>query len=671
MLKDNQRFNESIKPNSVFLAELSQKLPEFFTAKKYDDEGNIVEEAKFDIEKFQRALKEQNVDELSSGYQIDFIGKNYAKKQAGERSTTVIVPDNDHNEKSENKESKNLFFTGDNLEVLRHLQQNYVNDVDFIYIDPPYNTGSDGFVYPDKFEYTDEQLKNMFGLNDEELQRMKSIQGKSTHSAWLAFMYPRLYLAKKLLNDTGVIFVSIDDNEQANLKLLMDGLFGEGSFLGEIIWRTATDNNKSQISTEHEYVLVYAKNSATQDYWLAKSENAEKIQKKYDELKIKTDDISEIQKELRKWIKVNKLDLDKVTHYDNVDKRGVYHDGDIANTKVGGYEYEIIHPVTKKAVKIPPKGYRYPETTMRKMIDNDDIVFGTDETTLIKPKKRLENVKDLLRSVIYEDGRTSTKRVDGLVGKGVFENPKSDRILKKFFEFVLTEKKDALILDFFAGSATTADAVMQLNVEDGGSRRYIMAQLPELTKSDSTAYKVGYTSIDQISRARIEKAAVKIQNENPLLTDNQDFGFKHYQVIEANQQALDKIEYDGDMQLNMFDDMITLFSSKKLGVDGNANGFDTILQTYLVSDNYKFDVPIDMRDFGGVQLPYVNNQRIYIITNDWKADNTKALVNAIGTNEIAVQTIAVYGYTMDMESLRELEIAVNQLENKVNLLVRY
>ena len=255
MIKDNLDFNQSVKPNTEFLEQLQQKLPDFFTSSDSDVE------AKFDMEKFQKALKEQNVEELSSGYQLDFIGKNYAKKQSGERPTTVIVPDNEHNNKLENKDSKNLFFTGDNLEVLRHLQQNYTSSIDLIYIDPPYNTGSDGFVYPDKFEYSDEQLQDMFNLNDDELRRMKSIQGKSTHSAWLTFMYPRLYLAKKLLKDTGIIFISIDDNEQSNLKLLMDDVFGEAGFAGLFIWkRTDTPANLSKkIKQSTEYIEVYQK----------------------------------------------------------------------------------------------------------------------------------------------------------------------------------------------------------------------------------------------------------------------------------------------------------------------------------------------------------------------------------------------------------------------------
>ena len=262
-----------------------------------------------------------------------------------------------------------------------------------------------------------------------------------------------------------------------------------------------------------------------------------------------------------------------------------------------------------------------------------------------------------------------------------FDNPKNIELIKE----VVRSKTDkySLVLDFFAGSSTTADAVMQLNAEDGGNRQYIMCTLPEPTftvnsdgkevptKGGEAAYKAGYRSIDEISRERIIRAARKIKEENPLLTESQDFGFKHYRVVSPTQDTLDKIEYADNLQLDLFDDMIDAFSSEKLGVAGNADGFDTILHTYLAKDNYKFDVPLQMKDFAGIQLPYVNNQRIYLIANNWRAENTRALVNAIGKNELVVQTIVVYGYTLGMESLRELEIALNQLENKVNLQVRY
>ncbi|WP_120188479.1 site-specific DNA-methyltransferase [Ammoniphilus oxalaticus] len=263
MLKNNLKYNEEVKPNTAFINELRGKLPQFFTADKFDEEGNLVEEGNFDLDKFQRMLKDKNIEELSSGYQLDFIGKDYAKKQAGEFAKTVIVPDLDHNGLAENRNSKNLFFTGDNLEVLRHLQNNYSQSIDMIYIDPPYNTGSDGFVYPDKFEYSDQALKDMFGMSDTELERLKSIQGKATHSAWLTFMYPRLWLAKRLLSEKGIIFISIDDNEHSNLKLICDEIFGEISYVGSIGWESKTKSQNTKTSFDKlqpkiETILVYS-----------------------------------------------------------------------------------------------------------------------------------------------------------------------------------------------------------------------------------------------------------------------------------------------------------------------------------------------------------------------------------------------------------------------------
>ena len=222
MLRDNDRYNEQVKPNSAFLNELKEKLPEFFT-----------KDGSFDMDKFKTQLKDKNINELSEGYQLDFIGKDYARRQAGEMPGTVIVPDKEQNH-GEGKESKNLFFTGDNLEVLRHLQNNYQNKIDVIYIDPPYNTGSDGFVYPDSFEYSDDKLKEMFGISDDQVERLKSIQGKSSHSAWLTFMYPRLVLAKKLLSEKGIFFISIDNNEQSNLREVLIEIFGETNILTTI-----------------------------------------------------------------------------------------------------------------------------------------------------------------------------------------------------------------------------------------------------------------------------------------------------------------------------------------------------------------------------------------------------------------------------------------------------
>lgn len=657
MIKDNLDFNQKVKPNTEFLEQLRQNLPEFFTS------SNNGEVANFDMEKFQRALKEQNIEELSSGYQLDFIGKNYAKKQVGERPTTVIVPDNEHNNKPENKDSKNLFFTGDNLEVLRHLQQNYAKSIDFIYIDPPYNTGSDGFVYPDKFEYSDEQLQDMFNLNEDELKRMKSIQGKSTHSAWLTFMYPRLYLAKKLLKDSGVIFVSIDDNEQANLKLLMDEIFGEDSFTGEFIWTRKKKGaflNK-QIRKMTEYILHYTPSNNLHVNFGEKA-YSDKMQ--------------------------------PIVKRTNSVKELIFPSNSI-KTKLNDGKYEIIidenptgvsflNPFNIKDGVVTDElrtkaRYTWSQEFLNKEIESGSIVnlstkFGfnvlrSGQEDRIKAPSTIIDLKVGVGT--NEDATEEVSKLFSTEAGAIFSYNKPSSLIKYLVNMITYDQKDAIILDFFAGSSTTADAVMQLNAEDGGDRRHIMVQLPEPTKPDSVAFKAGYTSIDQISRARIEKAADKIKGDNPLRTETQEFGFKHYYVVKPTQQTLDQLDFDNDLQLDIFDDMISAFSSEKLGVEGQAEGFDTILQTHMVSDGYKFDTSVEMLEFAGVKLPYVNKQRIYLITNQWTAQNTKALVNAIGTNKLAVQTIVVYGYTIDMESLRELEIALNQLENKVHLLVRY
>src|SRR5699024_6936986 len=212
---------------------------------------------------FKGQLKEHNINELSDGYQLNFIGKDYARRQAGEVPSTVIVPDEKQN-KGEGKDSNNLFFTGDNLEVLRHLQNNYQNKIDVIYIDPPYNTGSDGFVYPDSFEYSDDRLKDMFGLDDDQVDRLKSIQGKSSHSAWLTFMYPRLVLAKKLLSNKGVIFISIDENEHANLVEISNSIFGESNYIGCISRATGTTTGQdaNKLGSSLDYVICFAKSNA-------------------------------------------------------------------------------------------------------------------------------------------------------------------------------------------------------------------------------------------------------------------------------------------------------------------------------------------------------------------------------------------------------------------------
>ncbi|MDR3181598.1 MAG: site-specific DNA-methyltransferase, partial [Planctomycetaceae bacterium] len=390
-------------------------------------------------ETYQLFANEQYADEIKDGYQLNWVGKNYAKYVSGLKSVTVLEPDESHNALDENRDSQNVYITGDNLEVLKHLQNAYTGKVDMIYIDPPYNTGKE-FVYNDDFRFTDAEFAEKLGLQESEIARVRQLNGRSSHSAWLTFMYPRLRIAQRLLKETGVIFISIDDNEQAQLKLLCDEVFGEGNFVGEIVWQTATDNNPTQVATEHEYVLVYVKQIGAQDYWEVSSEKGKIIQEKYEELKGQFgNDVNNIQKALRKWIKQQGGDdLSGVAHYSYVDDKGVYYPGNSANTRPGGYTYDIVHPKTNKVCAKPNFGYRWTQETFESAVQNGDVMWGNDESIIPKIKKRLDTVTEKLKSYYYEDNRATSGELKALFGGvNVFDNPKSLNFLNHIFRFIL------------------------------------------------------------------------------------------------------------------------------------------------------------------------------------------------------------------------------------------
>lgn len=226
MIKKQLENNENVKPNTKLLNQLKENFPDFF-----DKDNNFM------LDKFKNVLKSDEINITKEGYELNFLGKSYARFQTSTETETIISPLTDHNNDDENKDSENLYIIGDNLDALKHLLKSYSRKVKCIYIDPPYNTGSDGFVYPDNFKFDSTTLSNKMGIDEEEAERIIDMRGKSTHSAWLTFMYPRLILARELLSDDGVIFISIDDNEQANLKLICDEIFGEENFISTLKWK--------------------------------------------------------------------------------------------------------------------------------------------------------------------------------------------------------------------------------------------------------------------------------------------------------------------------------------------------------------------------------------------------------------------------------------------------
>ena len=685
MLKDRQNYNQSITPDSAFLTELHEKLPAFFTADKYDDEGNLVAQGGFDVAKFQQALKEKNIQELSSGYQLDFIGKDYARKQAGEKSTTVIVPDVEHNALPENTLSRNLFLTGDNLEVLRHLQSNYADSVDMIYIDPPYNTGSDGFVYPDTFEYSDQTLQDMFGLNESELQRLKSIQGKATHSAWLTFIYPRLYLAKKTLKETGLIFISIGDDEQANLKLLCDEIFGESNFIVGFSRITKKGGKSSDATAKnHDYILLYSKTNNPDIAGIAHTDAAFKHQDEH--------------YETRGCYKLNQtLDYDSLGYSKSLDYP-IELDGHVLYPGGSEQKFRERHQghhsradwawrwsrdlfnfgLENGFIELRTGGERpriYTKTYQNAKIEkkNNQYEIATFDRT--KPLSTLEFTEN------EYSNDNATKVIEQLFGRSVFEYTKPPRLIQKLA--ALHKNKNAVVMDFFAGSGTTAQAVFEQNQADNGQRSFILVQLPEPCARNTTASQMGYKTIDEISRDRIRLAARKMRAEKP--ETDADLGFKHYRFVTPQQQTLDDLEHfdiasghfvttGGQLTAfdeSGFDDMIAPFSAAGLGVAGHATGEDTILTTWLMADGYKMDVTVRTLTFAGYQATWVDGTRLYLIQEQWHSAQTRELLNQIGTHQLALQTVVIYGYSFGLESIRELEMGLKQLDQKVNLVKRY
>ena len=511
-----------------------------------------------DFEKLQENLSHATIGEGDERYQFTWPGKREAIHNANAPTNMTLRPCKEESVDFDNTE--NLYIEGDNLEVLKLLQENYLGKVKMIYIDPPYNTGSD-FVYNDDFKEDTETFQSKSGMYDEDgnmllqnFERNSESNGRY-HTDWLNMMYPRLKIARNLLSDDGVIFISIDDHEVENLKKICDEIFGRNNFLGNLIVQTATDNNPTQINTEHEYSLCYAKHKDSQQYWYRKSENAQKIIDFYNKLSKKHLPLEKMQEELRLWIKANKSDLEQVGHYDCIDEKGVYTaNTNSSNTKPGGYMYDIFHPITNKPCPRPAFGWRWPEETFWAYANDGEVEWGDDENSQPHIKKRIETAKEQLKTVIYEDGRASTILLEKMLNaKKVFDNPKPLHFISRIIDFLTNDFQETvntspIILDFFSGSATTAHAVMQLNAEDGGDRKYICVQIPETTweldekgnkkaKKDTTskaAFDAGYMNICEIGKERVRSAGKKIKEENGDKAKDLDIGFRVLKLAESN-----------------------------------------------------------------------------------------------------------------------------------------
>lgn len=530
------------------LEKLKSDFPEIFT------------EGKIDIEKF-KATFTDDINFNNERYVLNWAGKSDALKVLQIPTTATLKPQPEESVNFDTTE--NIFIEGENLEVLKVLQKSYYGKVKCIIIDPPYNTGNDSFIYPDSFKENKEEYQKRIGEKDEEGYLMKegmfrknSKDSGHYHSNWLSMMYPRLFLAKNLLREDGVIFVHIDDNEVHNLRMIMNEIFGEENFIECINWNKRVPKNDKGIGSIHEYILVFVKDSSLKHEFLMGKEGIEEIEELLSKLKKKKTPIPEAENEVRKLY--NKKGYDRgITLYNSLDSDYRLW-GKInmswPNANTFGPRYEVKHPKTGKAVKIPDRGWRWKEESFNEaakivegkyqsIVELHDgsfvcgrIWFDKDENTQPSSINYLDELdKLLLRSIISlkSDGGIEVEKL--FEGKSYFSYPKPTSLTKLLLNSIET-KQDDIILDFFAGSGTTAHAVLELNKEDGGTRKFILVQLPEPCDENSEAYKAGYKTIADISRERIRRVIKKIEaeqaEERKKKSEQFDFGDKEEKNFE-------------------------------------------------------------------------------------------------------------------------------------------
>lgn len=657
MIKETLDNNGNGKLNDKKIAILKENFPNCFS-------GDTL-----DIEKFKREIN-QDIDFSSEGYEMNFLGKNYAKYIADSIDTeTVLVPNVEHNSGAHNNNSENIYITGDNLEVLKHLRKSYTDKVACCYIDPPYNTGGDDFAYNDNFKFTKKELQDALGIEDQEADRILNMTSSksSSHSAWLTFMYPRLYLARELLKESGVIFISIDENEHSQLKLLCDDIFGEENFAGEIIWKNSSKNDQDYISMQHEYIMFYVKDKKKNPgNWKEEKEGIEEINKAFEKFREKHgDDWRAIHQEALEWYKQfpesNPIYSSK--HYSWMDERGVYFPDNISGPNYGQYRYDVIHPITGKVCKEPSSGWRYPESTMKQRIKDGLVHFGKDETTVPNNKTYLNNTTlQSLSSIKYKDGRVASKQLTSLLGaKDIFTNPKDVDLTALLIKAVtVNNSEENIVLDFFSGSGTTAHSVMQLNANNEGNFKYILVQIDEPVKKGSVAENHGYKTIDEIGRERINRAAQAIkENTNADI----DYGYKHYYAKPLNETIIDQIkEFDPNL----------LASELEVEFDK-----ETILTTWMNQDGHGLTpsvVEVNLRGYIG----YYVDDYLYLLDKGLSQQHVDTLLSKIvEEKDFNPTSVVVYGYNFtDFNILTQLETNLKQLRNEeksieVSLIKRY
>ena len=678
MIKDIMTTNETVAINEKQM----QVLREHFPACFHDGE--------FDLERFKEYLGD-SLTVNNEGYELRFLGKNYARLLASIDTTTVVVPDEEHNAKPENANSQNVYISGDNLDGLKHLLKSYSKQVKCVYIDPPYNTGSDGFAYNDTFNFTIDDLVSKLSVSEEQATRILNLtkKGSASHSAWLMFMYPRLLLARDLLDTDGVIFISIDDNEQSNLKLICDDVFGEENFVANIIVQSnKRGQTYKQLAKTHEYLFVYTRNVNAELNELLKSNGSFDYVDTIGEF-----DIRELRNRNPKFGKFNRPNLFYPIYADpsKIDSCGFC---PVSLTKTGGFTVEIL-PLNSEGEE---SCWRWGQNKFNANNNSSDsmtseVVAKLKTTGEYGCYEKYRKGTFKAKTIWFNDGiigdlsdedddiweetgvitEQGSKEL-GVYGMGdAFDFPKPTYLIEKALR--IGSDKNSLIVDFFSGSATTVEAVASLNNYDNGTRRVIAIQLPEdldaqyASASDSEKAKVKKRidfldsvgrphTLDQIGIERIIRAAEKIKEEHPGTTA--DLGFRHYTLVEPSTDTLDKLEKFDVNENGMFaSDMLNEF------------GLSTVLSTWLVRDGYGLTATPEKLVFSDYEAYYIG-KHLYLITQDLNKEAIDAILVKYETDgTFNPENIVLFGYSFTWTEMETLKTNLKRLKDIKNLHVNF
>ena len=614
--------NEKIAVNTKEIEILKKHFPNCFN-----------KDGEFQIDKFEKRVS-QEVDVTKEGYELRWLGKNYARLLANVETETMIVDDKEHNSKDENKNSENIYIEGDNIDVLKHLKNAYSEKIKMIYIDPPYNTGSDGFVYKDDRKYTKEDLAELTNITEEEAQRILSFnaKGSNSHSAWLTFMYPRLLTARELLSDDGVIFISIDDNEVSQLKLLCNEVFGEENteiYMWDLIDFEESSFTKTASNTvrkDHEYIIA-----------------AYKKQKKlgrYEEYRL----------ELR----------DDLSNIDN-DPRGDWFSGNISRNGIKSTTGSKYYTITTPKGNEYTRNWTISKEEFKDLLEENRIYFSKNGEGIPRLKMFKNEISKTIQSSIFEGLKTSItgknqlkELFDEIV---LFDFPKPTNLINRLI--TLSSDPNSLILDFFSGSATTAHAVMQLNAEVGGNRKFIMVQIPEEIdpKKSKAAYDFCVNELKQepvittIGKERIKRAASKIKQENE--SNAIDLGFKLFKILKIPEKYIERMKDEKNELL-----VTNMLSREEL---------QSLLITWKTYDGYPLTKELKTIQFDKY-VSYAVDRILYLVNTDFNLENLLEFIKRLDSDgDFVINKIVIFGYHFNSDILLTIKDMVITYRNKKSI----